>query len=315
MNVSVAMAVYNGEKYLKEQIDSIMCQLDEGDELIVSYNDSTDNTLQILARINQQYPSIKIFQFKKKGVATNFENAILHCTKDFIFLSSQDDVWEPNKIQRVMEVFESDPTILTVMHNCEYVDSGLQSMNKDLFSDRHVRKGLIKNLLINGYQGNCMAFRKELIPFVTPMPETVEVHDQWIGIMSERAGHIAFLNEKLVKYRKYEGTYTAQPASILKKLKWRFNMGFHIFNVLNEKKMLKWYLQSTYAPEKRAKFDYAYGYENDYKHYEELKKASENKSVESSDSTESSNDSETMMYMVEDFKGELKIDEESDSKK
>lgn len=307
MNISVAMAVYNGEKYLKDQVDSIMCQLDEDDEMIISYNESTDNTLKVLAKINQEYPNIKIYQFKKKGVATNFENAILHCTKDFIFLAAQDDVWEQNKIEKVMEVFKSDPTVLTVMHNCEYVDSGLQPLNKDLFGDRHVRKGLIKNLLINGYQGNCMAFRSDLIPFVTPMPETVEVHDQWIGIMSERAGHIAFLNENLIKYRKYEGTFTTQKASILKKLKWRFNMGYHIFDILNEKKMLKWYLQSIYAPEKKAKFDYLYGYENDPNH--NVSKESNETNKESISNT----GSETMMYMVDDFKGELKENEETHS--
>lgn len=309
MNVSVAMAVYNGEKYLKEQVDSIMCQLDADDELIISYNDSTDNTIRVLADLNKEYPNIKIFQFKKKGVATNFENAILHCNKDFIFLSAQDDVWEPNKVQEVMKVFEDNPTALTVMHNCEYVDSGLDPIGKDLFSDRKVKTGLIRNLIRNCYQGNCMAFRKDLIPFITPMPETVLVHDQWIGLMSERAGHIRFLDEKLVKYRKYAGTYTTEKASLFKKLKWRFLMGYHVLDVLNEKKMLKWYLQSIYAPEKKAVFDHAYGYENEEKPTE-----SESTVTDKPIEEDSSNKSETMMYMVDDFKGELNIDDTSKEK-
>lgn len=294
MNISVAMAVYNGEKYLEQQVDSIMCQLDETDELIISYNKSTDNTVKVLEGLSKKYPSIKIYLYGKKGMISNFENAILHCTKDIIFLSAQDDVWNDNKVEEVMKVFNADPTVLTVVHNCEYVDEDLNSLGKDLFHDRKSKVGLIRNIIRNGYQGNCMAFRKDLIPFITPMPETIEVHDQWIGLMSERAGHIKFLDEKLIKYRKYEGTNSTVKYSIFRKLLWRYNMATHVFDVLNEKKMLKWYLQSIYAPEKKGSFDNAYGYNEE--------EAKENKEKRDAiDKKVSDANSETMMYVVDDI--------------
>ena len=151
MNISVAMAVYNGGKYLREQLDSILKQLDEMDELIISYNDSTDDTLKILEEYVYKYDIIKVYHWEEKGVISNFENAITHCTNAYIFLSDQDDVWADDKVKKVMDAFNSDKTILTVMHNCEYVDYNLNPLGKDLFSDRNVKLGFLKNLFINGY--------------------------------------------------------------------------------------------------------------------------------------------------------------------
>lgn len=303
MNISVAMAVYNGEKYLREQLDSILSQLDEMDEIVISYNDSIDNTLQILKEYHDKYDIIKVYEWEEKGVISNFENAILHCSKDFIFLSDQDDVWENNKVQRVMEAFQSDSTILTVMHNCEYVDDALQSLGNDLFKDRKVKMGFIKNLCINCYQGSCMAFRKDLVPFITPMPKTVAMHDQWIGLMSERAGHIKFISESLMKYRKHDGSHSTEHVPLKKKLIWMWKMAYHVLDAMNEKKMLKWYLQSVYAPEKKADFDLdEYGYSDN--------SIKENKSLDNTGKEESSsNAGETMMYMVNELNKKENDDE------
>lgn len=236
MNISVAMAVYNGGKYLREQLDSILKQLDEMDELIISYNDSTDDTLKILEEYVYKYEIIKVYHWEEKGVISNFENAITHCTNAYIFLSDQDDVWADDKVKKVMDAFNSDKTILTVMHNCEYVDDNLNPLGKDLFSDRNVKLGFLKNLFINGYQGSCMAFKKDLVPFITPMPKTVAMHDQWIGILAERAGHIKFLTEPLMKYRKHTGSHSTEHVPFGKKMKWIGKMAFHVGETLNEKK-------------------------------------------------------------------------------
>lgn len=261
MNISVAMEVYNGGKYLKEQLDSILKQLDDRDEIVISYNASEDDTLQIIEEYSKENEIIHVLPWEEKGVISNFENAIVHCTKNYIFLSDQDDVWADDKVQKVMAAFESDPTILTVMHNCEYVDEDLKPLGKDLFKDRHVKTGFFKNLVVNCYQGSCMAFRKDLVPFITPMPKSLAMHDQWIGIMAERAGHIKFLTEPLMKYRKHDSSHSTDHVPFGKKIKWMFKMAYHVAGVLNEKKMLKWYLQSIYAPEKKADFDLdEYGY-------------------------------------------------------
>lgn len=300
MNISVAMAVYNGGKYLREQLDSIIPQLDEMDEIVISYNESTDDTLDILREYHDKCHIMKVYEWKEKGVISNFENAILHCSNAFIFLSDQDDVWASDKVKKVMAAFESDPTILTVMHNCEYVDDELNPIGNNLFKDRRVRMGFIKNLCINCYQGSCMAFRSELVPFITPMPKNIAMHDQWIGLMSERAGHIKFLSEPLMQYRKHEGSHSTEHVPLKQKLIWMAKMAYHVLDAMNEKKMLKWYLQSIYAPEKKADFDFdEYGYSEE----EVTKKKTDLKKTERVNSADSN---ETMMYMVNELNAEEK---------
>ncbi len=298
MNISVAMAVYNGSKYLKEQLDSILKQLDKTDELIISYNESEDDTLDILKEYEEKNEIIKVISCEEKGIIPNFNNAILNCSKNFIFLSDQDDVWADDKVEKVMAAFESDKTILTVMHNCEYVDEELKPLGKDLFKDRNVKQGFFKNLAKNGYQGSCMAFRKDLVPFITPIPVDLAMHDQWIGLMTERAGHIKFLTEPLMKYRQHAGS-NSKRLPVDKKLKLMWKMTKRVLYVLNEKKMLKWYLQSIYAPEKKADFDFGeYGYTD----------AEVNERKDEVDYEQSRHDM-TRMYMVDVFK-EKRDDEE-----
>ncbi len=301
MNISVAMAVYNGGKYLKEQLDSILKQLDDRDEIVISYNESEDNSLEILQEYEKEYEIVHVLPWKEKGVISNFENAMIHCTKNYIFLSDQDDVWADDKVEKVMAAFESDPTILTVMHNCEYVDEDLNPLSKDLFKDRHVKTGFFKNLVVNCYQGSCMAFRKDLIPFITPMPKSVAMHDQWIGIMAERAGHIKFLTEPLMKLREDDSSKSKKHIPFGKKINWMLKMTYHVAGVLNEKKMLKWYLQSIYAPEKKADFDLdEYGYSD---HEVNERKATVDFSQARHDMTR--------MYMVDVYK-EKRKEEDSD---
>ena len=91
--ISVAMAVYNGSKYIRQQIDSILPQLREGDELIISYDESQDDTLEIIRTYERKDARVKVFTDPGSGVTDNFNNAISHCTGDYIFLSDQDDVW------------------------------------------------------------------------------------------------------------------------------------------------------------------------------------------------------------------------------
>lgn len=294
MNISVAMAVYNGEKYIKEQLDSILKQLDESDELIISYNESDDKSFDILGEYASKYNNVKVYQHKEKGIISNFNNAIMHCNNDFIFLSDQDDIWREDKVSKVMEAFNSDPTILTVMHNCEYVDEDLKPLNKNLFKERKVKQGFFKNLIKNGYQGSCMAFRSDLMPFITPIPTTLAMHDQWIGLMSERAGHIKFLTEPLMQYRIHPDSHTTAHVPPLKKIKWMCKMTYHILEANNEKKMLRWYLQSIYAPEKKADFDF----DGTGPTLEE----------QQAKINEMNGNGETMMYMVQDLKDEEKKD-------
>ena len=116
MKVSVAMAVYNGEKYVRDQIVSILSQLRKDDELIISYDESS---LSILTEFAQSDKRVKIYDNPyKPGVVKNFQNAVEHCLGDIIFLSDQDDVWLPNKVDKVLREFEN-PHVAVVIQSLQ----------------------------------------------------------------------------------------------------------------------------------------------------------------------------------------------------
>ena len=100
--ISVCMATFNGEKYIKEQIQSILNQLSLDDEVIISDDGSSDKTLEVINHINDK--RIKVFtNTHKHGFTHNFENALNHANGEYIFLSDQDDIWAEEKVNKVME--------------------------------------------------------------------------------------------------------------------------------------------------------------------------------------------------------------------
>ncbi len=200
--VSVAMAVYNGEKYIKRQIDSILVNLSTDDELIVSDDGSTDRTLSIIAEINDS--RVKVINGPQRGLVYNFANAIDKCEGDYIFLSDQDDYWHPNKVERVKEAFEKNDCVL-IEHNCNVLDDERNILYPDFFVHRKVRSGYIKNVLRNTYHGCLIAFKKELKAKLKPFPKKGCLHDQWIGLCAEKNGGCIFLDEKLMEYYRHQG--------------------------------------------------------------------------------------------------------------
>ena len=139
--ISVCMATYNGEKYIKEQLESIISQLDENDEVIVSDDHSTDRTLDIVKDLKDS--RIKIFLNKnKKGLTYNFENAIKQAKGNYIFLSDQDDVWLPNKIALSLKGLEDNDVVVT---NCMITNNNLNIINNSYFKFNNSKKGFLKN--------------------------------------------------------------------------------------------------------------------------------------------------------------------------
>ena len=198
--VSVAMATYNGEKYIKEQIESILEDINEKDEIIVSDDGSTDKTRTIINSFKDN--RIKIVDGPKNGVKKNFENAIRNCSGEYIFLCDQDDVWDKNKVKKVLKIFE-DKRINVVVHDATIVDSDLNEISDSFYSFKNSGKGIIKNIYRNTYIGCCMAFRSTIVDKVLPIPNSIEMHDQWIGILSEVYGKACFIPDKLLKYRRH----------------------------------------------------------------------------------------------------------------
>lgn len=196
------MATYNGEKYIKEQINSILINLEQNDELIISDDGSKDNTRNIIQNIQKNDSRVKLFDGPKKGVKQNFANAIEKCNGEYIFLSDQDDVWNVKKVEKVLKVFK-EKGITLVIHNCEIVNENLEKTDKTFFEFRNSGKGVIKNIWKNTYIGCCMAFKSEIKDKILPIPNDIEMHDQWIGILNEKYGKSYFLDDCLIKYRRH----------------------------------------------------------------------------------------------------------------
>lgn len=199
-SVSVAMAAYNGEKYIKEQLESILSQLKEKDEIIVSLDPSQDHTIDVIESLKDE--RIKVLKGPAQGVKKNFENAIKHCKNDIIFLADQDDIWLEGKVEKVLSCFDKETYV--VMHDAKIVDNDYKELVPSFFEMKDVDTGFIHNLIKNGYMGCCMAFKKDIVPYIVPIPEKIYMHDQWIGMVGDEVGKNVLLKEILLLYRRHD---------------------------------------------------------------------------------------------------------------
>ena len=219
--ISVCVATYNGEKYLEEQLDSILQQLSETDEMIISDDKSSDNTKKILEKYYTDR-RVKIIDGPQKGVIKNFEYAIQHATGDIIFLADQDDVWLPNKVAHTKEMFDQNKNSLVIISDLIIVDKNLVPIKNSYFAYRNVQTGFFKNILKNKYIGAGMAFRKELKSAILPFPKAIPMHDMWIGVMA--GNRVKLLHEPLTLYRRH-GENTSEistTASFKQQFRWRW---------------------------------------------------------------------------------------------
>jgi glycosyltransferase involved in cell wall biosynthesis len=219
------MATYNGEKYIKEQLDSILCQLSESDEIIISDDNSTDATVEIIQKYND--PRIKLYpNTNRKGVVGNFENALRKAQGDFIFLSDQDDVWLQNKVKKCVSLLKDFDLVVS---DCYVTDSKLNVIHMSFFSMRGSKHGFFKNLWKNTYLGACVAFRSSLLKCVLPIPKTLPVyHEGWIASLADITGYVCFFPEQLIYYRRHESNVsnTAKESifSLQKKISYRIHL-------------------------------------------------------------------------------------------
>ena len=203
MNISVVMATFNGEKYLQEQLDTVLCQFGSDDELVISDDGSKDKTIEIIKDYQKKYSNIRLIDGPHKGVANNFTNAIKHSSGDIIFICDQDDLWNPNKVRTVKEVFEKHPKINVVMHDASFCGANGETVEiADVFEIRKARHGVLRNLLFSTYFGCCTAVRREYMMTLIPLPD-YSLYDQYIGICAELDHCSYFLREHLIKHREH----------------------------------------------------------------------------------------------------------------
>lgn len=228
--ISVCLASYNGSKYINEQINSILQQLSPEDELIVSDDHSTDNTVALVESIKDS--RIKMIQNAEPlGVVKNFEQALLNARGEYIFLCDQDDIWLKNKVEACVLHLKNH---LLVVTDCALIDESTQVISASFFEMRDSGEGIIKNIWKNTYLGCCMAFRRELLQYSLPMPSSIPMHDMWLGLMGELNGEVLFIEQKLSLYRRHESAVSAtgskSPFGIRKKIQLRLVLSFHLIS-------------------------------------------------------------------------------------
>ena len=242
--ISVCIATYNGERHIKEQLDSILSQLSLSDEIIVSDDGSTDQTLNIINNYNDS--RIAIYHHTKKKekfsfgyTASNFENAISKSKGDVIFFADQDDVWLPNKIELQLSALQNADLVLS---DCQIVDESLKPIIMSKFDLENVKTGFWKNIYKSGYLGCCMAFRKQLLTHILPLPKDVP-HDLWIGLIAEDKGSVALLHKQTLLYRRHSNNVSAtNPLFIEKENKLPQNKNTLYFKLLYRFYVLKAFL-------------------------------------------------------------------------
>ena len=214
MKISVAFIVYNGARYMRKQLDSILAQSHKVNEIIVCDDASSDNTKEILEEYKKSCPDLFFLYFNNKnlGPTKNIEKTIQTCTGDIILLSDQDDYWETNKVDTIVKWFEANPTMNGVFTNGSLMKSKDELDNKfglwDVMSFPYnkVNNGqnlkLYINTVENAVTGATLAIRNNLPFLEQPFPLIRHlVHDRWLAMNLAENNSLGILNEKLIRYR------------------------------------------------------------------------------------------------------------------
>ena len=201
MNASVCVAAYNGAHFIEEQLRSILGQIEADDEVIVGDDGSTDETVCIVRSIGDR--RVRLIQNPRNlGHVRNFEALIREAQGSVIFLSDQDDRWDPSKYRVVMDRFNQSPD-LNVIHHARVLmtESGEPySVTKPIELWR-VRHPLIAQLTKGYVYGCCLAFRSSIRASLLPFPREVYAHDHWIALLAARLGGFVHLEIPLTFYR------------------------------------------------------------------------------------------------------------------
>lgn len=223
--VSVCMTTFNGEKYIRNQVDSILSELEVEDELIVSDDNSFDDTLKILNSYNDQ--RIKIYtNDNRKGIIGNFENAIKKSSGDYIFLSDQDDIWIKGKVEKTVTLLKKSDLVIS---DAYIIDENETKLNTSFFEVNNTKYGFFVNIIKSGYLGCAMAFKKEVKNYILPFPIKIPMHDLWIGsLVYLLGGDVTFSKEKMILYRRHgnNASYSGEKSKIsyFNRIKYRFEL-------------------------------------------------------------------------------------------
>lgn len=201
--ISVCIAMHNGGDYIIEELNSILQQLSDSDEVVISDDGSTDGSIQRVENLKDK--RIKIYHYKCKEAVTmprlfvtrNFENALKHAKGDTIFMADQDDLWMPDKVLVCIEQLRHYDLVLSELSIC---DSKGKTTGEKWFNGKFRQNNPLKIFGMT-YQGCSMAFNRKVLDAALPFPPKLLSHDHWIGYIAEMVGKVKYIDESLMYYR------------------------------------------------------------------------------------------------------------------
>ena len=228
LRVSVCMTSFNGERFVREQIESVLLQLREGDELVLTDDASTDGTRAVVEALRD--PRLKAeWRLANAGLFATLTRSLSRATGDILFLCDQDDVWKPGKVEKVLDVFRQEPSVTLVLTDAEVIDAqGRHVADSYLHLPRGAGDGMarsLRSIVKNRYLGGAIAIRKSGLAVCLPIPPSVPMHDMWIGILNDLYGRTYYLPEPLLAYRRHDRNTTRPTRGSLKQiLVWRYRL-------------------------------------------------------------------------------------------
>lgn len=230
MKTSVALCTYNGDKYLQQQLESILAQTSPVDEIIIGDDGSSDQSLAIIAQFQSKYPKI-IRSYRNQttiGSSKNFEKAISLCSGDLIFLSDQDDLWKENKVEKIIQHFQLNSSIDAVFSNADLIDAkgkkieGITLWDAVFFIEDQLEKPIdLLSLMTskrNMVTGATLCIKKQILEFVLPIPHFKSCyHDEWIALILAQKGTINYIKDPLISYRIHSQQQVGGKNSLSKK--------------------------------------------------------------------------------------------------
>jgi glycosyltransferase involved in cell wall biosynthesis len=220
MTTSVALCTYNGSRYLKDQLESILSQTLPVDEIVVCDDGSTDQTIPIINFYQQHFPFIRLVNNDHNlGGKKNFEKALSLCTGDTIFLCDQDDVWEEQKVETIVQYLQENEYCEGVFHNASITsDTTLwQALNFTSILPKLIPAQLFKAQLMyrNFVTGACLVIRRSALSFVLPFKLMEHMwHDEWIALVLAKRSSLHWINKNLARYRIHGDQQTRMPAEL-----------------------------------------------------------------------------------------------------
>jgi glycosyltransferase involved in cell wall biosynthesis len=227
------MAAFQGQRFIADQLRSILVQLSENDEVIVVDDHSSDGTREEVRSLCDRRLHL-IEHATNQGIAKTFEEAILHANGSVIFLSDQDDIWIEGKVAKILRAFEDNPHVSLVVTDALLMDEAGNPLESSYYESRgSFRSGFLANLFRSKFLGCTMAFRSKLVPKILPFPRDCGdvVHDFWIGVVNSiTIGNTLYINEPLVRYRRHSAAATGGTLTRSRQLRIRFELLRAILN-------------------------------------------------------------------------------------